>query len=66
LKCALAHPKEGSRKAGKFAYLDAEDIDLIKGFPRAIDPDLYFFRHMSTRSGVKMGEQFGPKYFKKW
>ena len=62
----IPHPKEGSRKQGKFAYLDAEDIDLIKSFPRSIDPDLYYFRHMSTRSGVKVGEQFGPKYFKKW
>ena len=62
----IAHPKEGSKKNGKFAYLDAEDIDLIKSFPRSIDPDLYFFRHMATRSGVKMGVQFGPKYFKKW
>jgi integrase len=62
----IPHPKEGSRKQGKFAYLDAEDIDLIKSFPRSIDPDLYFFRHMATRSGVKVGEQFGPKYFKKW
>lgn len=62
----IPHPKEGSRKQGKFAYLDAEDIDLIKSFPRSIDPDLYFFRHMSTRSGVKVGEKFGPKYFKKW
>jgi hypothetical protein len=62
----IPHPKEGSRKQGKFAYLDAEDVELIKSFPRSIDPDLYFFRHMSTRSGVKVGEQFGPKYFKKW
>ena len=50
----------------KLAYLDAEDIDLIKSFPRAMDPDLYFFRHMTTKSGVGIGEQFGPEYFKKW
>lgn len=62
----ISHPKEGSRKQGKFAYLDPEDIELIKSFPRSLDPDLYFFRHMSNRSGVKLGEQFGPKYFKKW
>lgn len=47
-------------------YLDAEDVDLIKSFPRSIDPDLCFFRHMATKSGVGIGEQFGPKYFKKW
>jgi hypothetical protein len=62
----IPHPKEGSNKRGKFAYLDAEDIDLIKNFPRSLDPELYFFRHMSNRSGVQMGTQFGPKYFKKW
>lgn len=62
----IPHPKEGSRKAGKFAYLDAEDVELIKSFPRAMDPDLYFFRHMTAKSGVGIGEQFGPKYFKKW
>jgi integrase len=62
----IPHPKEGSRKNGKFAYLDAEDINLIKSFPRSMDPDLFFFRHMVGKSGVEIGEQFGPKYFKKW
>jgi hypothetical protein len=62
----IPHPKEGSNKRGKFAYLDPEDIDLIKSFPRSLDQDLYFFRHMTNRSGVQMGAQFGPKYFKKW
>jgi len=62
----IPHPKEGSRKQGRFAYLDAEDVDLIKSFPRSIDPDSYFFRHMATRSGIKVGVQFGPKCFKKW
>jgi hypothetical protein len=62
----IPHPKEGSNKQGKFAILDDEDIELIKSFPKFIDPDLFFFRHMGKKSGVKMGEQFGPKYFKKW
>ncbi|MEJ2285986.1 MAG: phage integrase N-terminal SAM-like domain-containing protein [Desulfobacterales bacterium] len=62
----IPHPKEGSRKQGKFAYLDSKDIELLKSFPRSINPDLYFFRHVSGRSGVKAGEQYGPKYFKKW
>jgi integrase len=62
----IPHPKEGSRKNGKFAYLDSEDIALIKSFPRSMDLDLYFFRHMVGKSGVGIGEQFGPKYFKKW
>jgi integrase len=62
----IPHPKEGSKKQGKFAYLDSEDIELLKSFPRSINPNLYFFRHVSGRSGVKAGKQFGPKYFKKW
>ncbi len=62
----IPHPKEGSNKRGKFAYLDAEDIDLIKSFPRSLDPDLYFSRHMANRSGVQIGAQSGPKFFKKW
>lgn len=62
----IPHPKEGSKKQGKFAHLDAEDIELLKRFPRSINPDFYFFRHVSGRSGVNAGEQFGPKYFKKW
>ena len=45
----IPHPKEGSKKQGKFAYLDVEDIDIIKGFPRSMNPDLYFFRHTVTR-----------------
>jgi hypothetical protein len=62
----IPHPKEGSKKQGKYAHLDAEDVELIKSYPKSLNPDLYFFRHMSGRSGVKAGEQFGPKYFKKW
>ena len=62
----IPHPKEGSKKQGKYAFLDGEDIALINTFPKSITPDLYFFRHLSGQSGVKIGEQFGPKYFKKW
>ena len=62
----IPHPKEGSKKQGKYAYLDSEDIELIKTFPKSINPGVYFFRHMSGQSGAKVGEQFGPKYFKKW
>ena len=51
---------------GKFAFLDEEDIELINNFPKSINPDFFFFRHTAKRSGVKIGEKFGPKYFKKW
>jgi len=62
----IPHPKEGSSKQGKFAFLDAEDIELISSFPKSINPDLFFFRHSSSKSGIRTGDQFGPKYFKKW
>lgn len=29
-------------------------------------PFMYFFRHPKGRSGIKAGDQFGPKYFKVW
>jgi integrase len=62
----IPHPKEGSKKQGKYAYLDPEDIELIRSFPKSLYPDLFFFRHRSGRSGIQAGAQFGPKYFKKW
>jgi len=42
-----------------------EDIELIKSLPRGM-PDLPFFRHHSGISGVKAGQQFGPRYLYKW
>ncbi len=62
----IRNPKEGSKHQGKYAYLDEEDIDLIKGMPKAMDPDMFFFRHLPGRSGVAAGEQFGPAYFRKY
>jgi hypothetical protein len=58
-------PKEGDR--GKFIHLADEDCQLINSFwePKGL-PHMFFFRHLQTRSGVKAGVQFGPKYFKKW
>lgn len=42
-----------------------EDIELIKSLPRGM-PGLPFFRHHSGISGVKAGQQFGPRYLYKW
>ncbi len=39
-------------------------IRKIRG-PKGL-PDLYFFRHLKSRSGVKLGAQFGPKQFRVW
>jgi hypothetical protein len=36
-----------------------EDVKLLKSFPTALNPELYFFRHSN-------GERFGEKYFYKW
>jgi integrase len=59
----IPHPKE---KKPKYAYLDAEDINLIKSMPQGL-PNMYFFRHGLRGSGIKKpGGQFGPKYFKVW
>ena len=61
----IKDPKEGTREAGKYVYLEEEDIELIRSMPKGM-PDMYFFRHMSGRKGIVSGAQFGPKYFKVW
>ena len=61
----IARPKEGLKDFGKYAYLDDEDIAIIKSMPTGM-PFMYFFRHQKGRSGVKPGDQFGPKYLKTW
>lgn len=59
-------PKEGEPK---YIHLLPEHIDIIKEIrdmvPAAM-PDMPFFRHLKTKSGVKAGTQFGPKYFNQW
>lgn len=52
----IRHPKENRMKV---VYLLDEDIEILKSLPKAIDPELFLFRH-------KSGEQFGEKYFYKW
>lgn len=57
-------PKE---KDPKFIHLLDEHSEMINEIwnPRGL-PDMCFFRHLKTKSGVKAGTQFGPKYFKIW
>jgi integrase len=57
-------PKEG---IPKFIHLLPEHSDMIRKIrgPKGL-PDLYFFRHLKSRSGVKLGAQFGPKQFRVW
>ncbi|MBU0972877.1 MAG: hypothetical protein KKC20_19685 [Proteobacteria bacterium] len=56
-------PKEGDK--GKFVHLATEDCQMIKSLwePKGL-PHMFFFRHLKSRSGVRAGVQFGPKYFK--
>ena len=61
----IKEPKEGTNNEGKYAFLDDEDIELIRSMPKGL-PDMYFFRHQPGKKGVITGSQFGPKYFKKW
>lgn len=58
-------PKEGDK--GKFIHLDPEDCQLIESLwnPKGL-PDMFFFRHLKSRKGVKAGNQIGPKLFKTW
>ena len=59
-------PKE---KDPKFIHLLPEFCEMIKEIRDMVPPtlpDVYFFRHITTRSGVKAGTQFGPGYFNKW
>jgi integrase len=57
-------PKE---RDPKFIHLLPQHCDLIASVwvPRAL-PHIYFFRHLSGRSGIRAGDRFGPKYFKVW
>ena len=63
----IPHPKEKNKP--KFVSLLQEHADAIHEIqsmvPAAL-PDMFFFRHLKTKSGVKAGVTFGPKYFNKW
>ena len=61
----ISKPKEGLKDFGKYAYLDEDDIALIRSMPSGM-PFMFFFRHQTGQSGIKAGDQFGPKYFKVW
>jgi integrase len=58
----IPHPKE---KRPKTVPLLDEDIEIVRSFPQGL-PDLFFFRHVSERSGAKPGQKFGKKSFYKW
>lgn len=57
-------PKEGRPK---FIHLLPEHADLIREVrgPKGL-PDMYFFRHIKSMSGVQVGTRFGRKQFRMW
>ena len=59
----IKDPKEIGKS--KTVPLMPDDIEMVKSFPQAL-PHLYFFRHNQTKSGVREGVRFGPKYLYKW
>lgn len=62
----IPQPKE---RKPKYVHLLPEHSELIRKIRDMVPTpikDTFFFRHLKTRSGVKEGEQFGPKYFNKW
>ncbi len=65
LGAIIVEPKDAKEGEPKFAFLDDDDIELLKSIPRGL-PDLYFFRHGSGRSGVKPGQKFGDRYLYKY
>ena len=58
----IHHSKTGETKP--VPILD-EDVQLVKAIP-ATFPRSLFFRHDDPKSGVKLGQPFGKKYFYKW
>ncbi len=58
-------PKE---REPKYIHLLPEHAALIKEIRDMAPamPNVFFFRHLKSRSGVKAGSKFGPKYFNIW
>jgi len=58
------HPKEGKPK---FVHLLPDHARLIDEHwnPKGL-PQLFFFRHIVGRSGIKVGQQFGQRYLIKY
>ena len=52
------------RKNAKYFVLDETDIEILKTLPKSL-PDIPFFRHQKSRSGIRPGTPFGPTMFNK-
>ena len=55
----IPHPKE---KRSKSIPLTAEDLEILRSIPRALDPEQYFFRHTRGNGGAAPGSRFGKNY----
>jgi integrase len=66
LSLGLVNVQYNKERKSKIVPLLPEDVELIKGFPRAL-PHVFFFRH-DKRKGVAENKrnQFGKDYFYKW
>ena len=62
----ILFPQPKERKP-KFIILLPEHTELIKQIrgPKGL-PEMYFFRHTKSHSGVKAGTRFGQKQFRMW
>lgn len=64
----IIFPQPKERKP-KYIHLLPEIADLFREVrdesPRGL-PDMYFFRHLSPKNGLKPGTKFGPRYLNTW
>jgi len=61
----LVRETKERRKNAKYFVLESDDVELLKTFPKAL-PEIPFFRHARSRSGIDVGRPFGPTLFNKW
>lgn len=59
-------PASTKEKQPKLIAMLPEDIDLYNSFPRALDPDLNFFRHDKAHGPTKAGDPFNRKMLYHW
>lgn len=56
--------KEKNPLQAKTLLLEADDIEALRSFPRAL-PEVFFFRH-SGRAGIREGAPYGTKLLNRW
>ena len=61
----LVRKTKEKRKNAKYFMLEPADVEILKAFPKTL-PDIPFFRHIRSCSGVKAGTPFGKTMFAQW